>query len=174
MSHGYLKWPGLTSSNTLIISVDKQAFGIKPEPIEYSSKVFKPKQEAHITVIGSEFGTHLLEQFIDNPEIKHQLRLAFESTDWSYALTDELRLLTREDTDQTGRKMTQQTLIMLVKMPGMAVFYTKLKTLGLVNLEQPVPPPHVTLYTRNCDQGIGVRSDRELSELTSELVKSPV
>ncbi len=173
MSHGHLKWPGLTSSNTLIIRVDRHNFDIKPGPVNFSGKVFIPKQEAHITVFGSELGTHLLGQFVASPETEHQLCQAFESTDWSYVQTGELRRLARVNTDLADREIIEESIIMLIEMPGMAAFYSKLKTLGLIRPDHPLPPPHVTLYTRNCDLGIGIHSDSELAELSCEHVTLP-
>ena len=166
----HLNWPGFTPYNTLIISVDKHDFGIKPESIEYSDKTFAPKQEAHITVLGSEHGLDLLQQFINNPDLEQRVQQAFESTDWSYTKTRDLRHLVRENTERSGKNTTEETIIMLLEMEGMTAFYTQLKTHGLVNKDHPVPPPHVTLYTRNCDLGIGVYSESELSELTCEYI----
>ena len=170
ISHAQLKWPGFTAYNTLIIRVDKSEFGIKSKPIEYSGKAFMPKQEAHITVFGSDLGTHLQQQFTNNPLAEQHVRQAFESTDWCYTKTRDLRHLVRENTDLTGIDKTEETLIMRVEMDGMTEYYTRLKTLGLINKSHPVPPPHVTLYTRNCDLGIGVHSESELIKLTCEHV----
>jgi len=55
-------------------------------------------------------------------------------------------------------------------MEGMAEFYAQLKILGVINNDHPVPPPHVTLYTRNCDLGIGIHSNAELSKLCRERI----
>lgn len=168
MTHAYLTWPGFTTFNTLIISVKKRDFAIKTEPIEYSGKVFIPKQEAHITVLGSEPGTHLLQQFVNKPDIEQQVIQAFENTDWSYTKTQDWRNIARHITDFNGKITTEESIIMLVEMEGMVAFYSKLKTLGLINDDHPVPPPHVTLYTQNCDLGIGIHSESELAELTCE------
>ncbi len=168
MTHAYLIWPGFTTYNTLIISVNKHDFAIKTEPIEYSGKVFIPKQEAHITVLGSELGTRLLQQFVNKPDIEQQVIQAFESTDWSYTKMRDWRNIARHITDFNGNITTEESIIMLVEMEGMVAFYSKLKTLGLINNDDPVPPPHVTLYTRNCDPGIGIHSESELAELTCE------
>ena len=174
MSRAQLKWPGLTCYNTLIIRIDKSEFGIQSKPIEYSGKAFIPKQEAHITVFGSDLGTHLLQQFTHNPLAEQQVKQAFESTDWRYTKTHDRRHLARENTALTGIDKTEESIIMRVKMDGMAEFYSKLKALGLIHKNQPVPPPHVTLYTRNCDLGIGVHSETELIKLTSEHIDKPV
>ncbi len=168
MPHVQLNWPGFTSRNTLIIHVDKTSFGIGPTQIQYSGKAFIPKQEAHITVLGSNLGTHLLQQFADNPLAEQQVRQAFESIDWSYTKTHDLRHLVRENTEPGGIDKIEESIIMRLQMGGMEEFYTRLKTLGLINEDQPVPPPHVTLYTRNCDTGIGVHSESELIRLTRE------
>ena len=170
MSHAQLKWPGFTAYNTLIIDVDKHEFGIKAEPIEYSGSTFIPKQEAHITVLGTELGSRLHQLFISNSHIEQQVRQAFESTDWSYTKTGDLRHIARENTELAGMNMTEESIIMLVEMEGMAEFYAQLKTLGVIDNDHPVPPPHVTLYTRNCDPGIGIHSDVELSKLSRERV----
>ena len=166
MSHAQLNWPGLTSRNTLIIRVDKSDFDIKSTPIEYSGRTLIPKQEAHITLLGSDLGTHLQQLFTDNPLVEQQVRQAFESTDWSYTKTHDLRHLVRENSELTGVDKTEESIIMRLEMGGMAEFYTQLKKLGLIHKDHPVPPPHVTLYTRNCDPGIGVHSESELIKLT--------
>jgi hypothetical protein len=170
MSHTQLKWPGFTTYNTLIISVDKHEFGIKSEPVRYSGKTFIPKPEAHITVFGSALGTQLLQLFMNNPQLEQQVRQAFESTDWSYRKTRDWRHLARKNTALTGTNTTEESIIMLIEMEGMAEFYAKLESLDLINAGHPEPPPHVTLYTRNCDLGIGIHSDNELSKLSREQV----
>jgi len=121
-------------------------------------------------VFGSDLGTHLLQQFTNNRLAEQQVKQAFESTDWCYTKTHDRRHLVREDIELTGIDRTEESIIMLLKMDGMAEFYSKLKTLGLINKDQPVPPPHVTLYTRNCDLGISVHSESELLNLTCEHV----
>jgi len=174
MTHAQLNWPGLTSGNTLIIRVDKSDFGIKSTSIEYSGRTFVPKQEAHITVFGPDLGTHLQQLFTDNPLVEQQVIQAFESTDWCYTKTDDLRHLVRENSELTGMDKTEESIIMRLEMGGMAEFYTKLKQLGLTHKDHPVPPPHVTLYTRNCDLGIGLHSESELTKLTCEHIDKPV
>ena len=57
---------------------------------------------------------------------------------------------------------------MLIEMPGVTTFYDQLKSLGLIDLEAPVPPPHVTMYTQNCHLGIGVPNDDALNILSRE------
>lgn len=170
MHHKRIKWPGFTVNNALIISLDKHAFEIKSNPIKFAGKAFKPKSEAHITVLGSDLGTQLQQQIKENPQIEQRIRTAFENTDWSYSQTRDRRHLVRETTGFSGSDKTEESIIMLIKMEAMAEFYTKLKLLEIIDKDHPVPPPHVTLYTRNCDLGIGVHSERELSILSREQI----
>ena len=116
MSHAQLKWPGFTAYNTLIIDVDKHEFGIKAEPIEYSGSTFIPKREAHITVLGTELGSRLHQLIISNSHIEHQVRQAFESTDWSYTKTGDLRESAGENTELAGMNVTEESIIMLVEI----------------------------------------------------------
>ena len=158
-----LEWPGLGPLNTLVISVDRHAFGIGPEPAHYAGKLFLPKQEAHITVLGSTLGSRLSRQFDHDSVIERKVRQAFEDIDWRYEKTSDLRHLARQ---RTIGGDVEESIIMLVRMDGMTVFYQRLMALGLIPAGHPVPPAHVTLYTHNCDSGIGVHSDAELAELT--------
>ena len=158
-----LKWPGLGPLNTLVINVDKHDFGISPEPVDYAGKRFLPKQEAHITVLGSTLGSRLSQQFDLDRGIEQKVRQAFEDIDWRYKQTSDLRHLARQQTDGSN---VEESIIIMVRMEGMTVFYQRLIALGLISADHPVPPAHVTLYTRNCDRGIGVHSEAELNELT--------
>ena len=163
-----LKWPGLGPLNTLVISVDRHEFGIGPEPVNYAGKLFQPKQEAHITILGSTLGSRLSQQFDHDSGIERKVRQAFEDIDWCYQKTSDLRHLVRQ---QTNGSDVEESIIMLVRMDGMTVFYQCLMDLGLIPADHPVPPAHVTLYTHNCDTGIGVHSDAELAELTRSRIE---
>ncbi len=55
---------------------------------------------------------------------------------------------------------------MQLDMHGVTSFYDQLKTHGMIDLEIPVPPPHVTLYTQNCPLGVGVPDDDTLNTLS--------
>ena len=167
-------WPGISPDSTLIIPVDRNEFGIQASPVELAGKIFKPKREAHITVFGSSVGRALRQQIARKPEIEKQLSLAFENTDWSYKKTTDLRRLARACTGQSAADATEESIIILLEMEGLTSFYENLKTLHLIDSDLPVPPPHVTLYTLNCDKGIGVHSQQELSELTRQHLQNPL
>ena len=158
-----LQWPGLGPLNTLVISVDRHEFGIGPEPVKHAGKLFLPKQEAHITVFGSTLGNRLSQQFDHDRGIERKVRRAFEDIDWRYEKTNDLRHLVRQQTNDSD---VEESIIMLIRMGGMTLFYKRLMALGLIPADHPVPPAHVTLYTHHCDPGIGVHSDEELTELS--------
>jgi hypothetical protein len=170
----HLNWPGISVDNTLIIPVDKSEFGIQTSPLKLAGKIFKPKREAHITVFGSSVGTALQQQITYMPEIEQQISHAFENTDWSYNKTTDFRHLVRTCNGPYAADATEESIIILLEMEEMAAFYQSLKVLKLIDNDLPVPPPHVTLYTFNCDRGIGVHSQKELAELTYQYLQNPV
>ena len=173
MPETYLKWPGLSENNTLIISVDKSEFGLDSAPLQHDDRIFKPKPETHITVFGAETGTALLQKIKQNPASADQLTRAFEDTDWSYTTTGDYRHLARMAEEPATVDATEESIIVLLDMPGMDRFYENLKRLHLIDKHHPVPPPHVTLYTYNCDGGIGVPGKNELDALTRARIDRP-
>lgn len=167
------QWPGFSESLTLIIDVDKNEFDITAGPIEFDGKAFKPKPETHVTVFGSATAGSVMERIGQNPESKSALIQAFENTDWSYTITRDYRHLVRAACDDAAAGGTEESIIVLIAMDGMARFYTELKRLALIDADLPVPPPHVTLYTYHCDIGIGVPSEAELAALTRRRIQKP-
>ena len=158
------KWPGFSASQTLIISVDKCQFGLKPDGLVFNDKPFKPKPETHITIFGNAICETLLHRIQLDPSLETCLVQAFEATDWSYTTTDDYRHLVRPATE--NEDATEESIIVLLEMKGMRDFYEKLKQQSLIDDETPLPPPHVTLYTYNCDTGIGIPSASELDRLS--------
>ncbi len=164
----YEKWPGFSSSHTLIISVDKDEFGLQPNALKFDDKPFKPKPETHITVFGNAVCETLLMKIQLDPALGDRLIQTFEETDWSYTTTEDYRHLVRVTTD--GSATTEESIIVLLEMKGMEDFYRKLKQMNLIDDETPVPPPHVTLYTCNCDTGIGIPSTSDLETLSRQRI----
>ena len=173
MSSAHLKWPGLSATSTLVISVDRNRFGILPGPLEFHGRIFKPKQETHITVFGSTTGTAVLRSMQRDPAMENRIIEAFESTDWSWTITGDYRHLARSAKSPASALATEDSIIVLIEMNGMQSFYDMLKVLGVLDRHLPVPPPHVTLYTSNCDTGIGVHSIDELEQLTRVRLTAP-
>jgi hypothetical protein len=71
---------------------------------------------------------------------------------------DELRLV---------RDGEERTLIVMVRVDGLADLYTELS--GRLGASLAVPPTHITLYTRPGGEGIGVHDETDLHSLTTVL-----
>jgi len=137
-----------------------------------SDQPFEAKDELHITLIGTKQGALILDKINRDPALKSSLKKSFESIDWSFSKTHETILIGRKKQiiDETGIAQTvhQKSIITRVEMTGMALFYSCLKAVDLIQHDTPVPPPHTTLYTSNCPNGIGVRSEEALQLMTIE------
>lgn len=169
-----LPWPGFNEKKTVIIPLEKGAFDISGSPIIIQSRLFKPKDELHITLIGKKLGGSLQQEISRDPEIEKQLDLAFQDIDWSFEQTGPVHILSRtkeiKNNKVVGITVNQESIILILGMPGIAAFYDYLKTQNLIESDQQVPPPHVTLYTRNCPSGIGVSSSELLDNLSKKIL----
>ncbi len=156
-----LKWPDFNEKGTVIIELAPESFCLAKNNIELLDEIFTPKEEIHITLIGSELGLIIQDKIQHNKTIKKILEKTFEEIDWSFNQTGPVHILSR-----SNKGVTEKSIVMLVEMPGVTEFYVQLKTLGLIDAETPVPPPHVTMYTQNCPPGIGVSSNKALNTLS--------
>jgi hypothetical protein len=170
-----LIWQRFTEKGTVIIPLSSEGFGISNERVELDGFVFEPKTEVHITIIGTELGQRLQEKVALFPEVEAVIKKAFEETDWSFEKTGPIHLLSRdkEKTDVDGRveTVTEKSIILMLDMPGLRFFYSRLRELDLVEDRHPVPPPHVTMYTHKNPVGMGVPSDESLAKLSQGIVR---
>jgi hypothetical protein len=164
-----LEWPGFTDKGTLLIPLDKALFNLPDKPVIILNEQFQPKDELHITVIGKKLATSIVEKINNDKILESSLKESFESIDWGFRKTDTAVLIGRdraiEDENGKQRKVNQKSVIAMVDIPGMAFFYNLLKSMRLIDEESPAPPPHITLYTMNCPNGIGIVSDEVLTSL---------
>lgn len=158
-----LPWPGINANGTVLIQLALDSFSLAQGSVLVQGVYFTPKDELHVTLIGEKIGSLLQQQITRDAETSDVLQKVFESIDWSFEKTGPVHILSRL---QKGYR--QKSIIMLVDMPGMAIFYQQLITLGLLPDKTPLPPAHVTLYTHNCSLGIGVPSDEALNTLSIE------
>ena len=165
-----LPWPGFNEKQTVIIPLGKNSFDVSDHPVIFQGTQFLPKDEFHVTLVGKCPGKLLQEKIALNPEIEAQLKQVFQNIDWSFRRTGPIHILsrTREKTGNDGIAVPviQKSIIQQLTMPGMPIFYDYLRAQGFLEPDWPAPPPHVTLYTRNCPYGIGVASLDELQELS--------
>jgi hypothetical protein len=158
-----LKWPGINAKGNVLIDLESESFCLAEAPILVQGEHFTPKDELHVTLMGSEHGLIIQDKIQHDQTIDKLLEKTFEEIDWSYKQTGPVHILSRLE-----EGVVEKSIIMLIEMPGVTTFYDGLKAIGLINLEVPVPPPHVTMYTQNCPLGIGVPSDEALHILSSK------
>lgn len=160
-----LQWPGFNAAGTVLIRLEAESFALAQGPVLVQGEYFTAKDELHVTLIGNKVGSMLQAQIRQDPEVSQVLEKIFEDIDWSFEKTGPVHILSRR------KKGTRQmSIILLLDMPGMSIFYQQLKSLGLVPGKTPLPPAHVTLYTKNCSLGIGVPSDEALTTLSIETI----
>jgi hypothetical protein len=158
-----LKWPGFNEKRTVIIGLSTKSFCIAEKTIEVYGDAFTPKDELHVTLIGTKPGSIILHEIKQNKTIDKLLEKAFEEIDWSFRLTGPVHILSRKK-----GKVVQKSIVMLIEMHGVAEFYGRLSELDLIAAETPVPPPHVTMYTHNCPPGIAVPDKKTINILSEK------
>ncbi len=158
-----LKWPGFNATGNVLIDLEPGSFCLAEMPILVQGQHFTAKDELHVTLIGEKVGLILQNEIRRDPETNRVLERVFGGIDWSFEKTGPVHILSR-----SKKGVIQKSIIMLLDMPGMTIFYDQLKSLGLIPYKTPLPPAHVTLYTHNCPLGIGVPSDETLNMLSIE------
>lgn len=150
------------NSGTFLLQLRSDDVGLANEAVEFQGKRFQPKDEVHITIIGTDLGERLKEAMARDPSIEPQLRQVIDNRDWSYQLQDRWYHVAQEaeDDDEDGR---EESVIRMADVAGVADFYERLSQMLATELE--VPPTHVTLYTYNNVHGIGVANQAEFNEL---------
>ena len=164
-----LEWPGFNAAGTVLIQLEAESFVLVQAPVLVQGEFFTAKDELHVTLIGKKVGSMLQAQIRQDLETSQVLEKIFEGIDWSFEKTGPVHVLSR-----LKKGTRQMSIIMLVDMPGMSIFYEQLKLLGLLPSEIPLPPAHVTLYTKNCTLGIGVPSNEALTTLSIESISPGV
>ena len=121
---------------------------------------FKSKDEYHVTVIGKK----TQEQLLTKGVLDDVVRLLEDTTQWSIVSLDDILLLRNIETNSTGGRVVEESIIQLVTLSDIGAFYNDVrKTTGL---DIPTPPAHITLFTKNADHGIGLYSSAQLAAYT--------
>lgn len=158
-----LIWPGINAKGTVLINLESESFLVSKVPVLVDSLYYTPKDELHVTLVGEKVGLilqHKIKQDLKNIEVLVHI---FESIDWAFNKSGPVHMLSR-----SNKSKVQNSIIMLIDMPGMTTFYQQLKSSGLIPGKTPIPPAHVTLYTYNCPLGIGVPSNKTLRSLSKK------
>ncbi len=160
-----ISWPGFTKKGAVIIKLPPEPFCLAKETIDVYGESFTAKDELHVTLIGNEIGSIILNRIKQDQTINKLLKKTFEKIDWSFKQTGPVHILSRSE-----EGVVESSIILLIEMPGVTAFYDQLKALGFIESETALPPPHVTMYTQNCPLGIGVPNDETLNALSREIL----
>ena len=156
-----LKWPGVNESGNVLIQLAPESFCLAKNEIEVLGDAFRPKEELHVTLVGEEIGLIIQDKIKQNQTINKLLEKIFEDIDWSFKQSGPVHILSRKK-----GKVVQKSIIILIEMHGVTEFYYQLRELGLIEIDTPVPLPHITMYTHNCPLGIGVPDKKTLNILS--------
>lgn len=162
-------WPGWSSEQTIVLPIEPDVWAPPFAPIELDGLEFEPKTELHMTLVGKALGRQVHETLGERFRTC-AVRAAFDSLDWRFERTGELRRLQKTVRMKSGDSRTVGSIIEMVTMPALPKFY---RALGdLLGRKLPVPPAHVTLYTYGREDGIGVPSMGKLRAWTMRRVRT--
>lgn len=164
-----------TPPHTLVMPISPDVWARPSTPVRLGEVVFAPKDELHITLIGSRLGRELYQTFAAG-FLRDRLRLAMAAQDWRFERTGRLVQLaypSAADANVLRHGSLRASVVELIDLPAMRFFHQALG--ALLGRELPVPPPHVTLYTAHDARGIGLASPlqlrvRRLRELQPEVL----
>ncbi|HSM54984.1 MAG TPA: hypothetical protein VK879_02415 [Candidatus Sulfomarinibacteraceae bacterium] len=167
MSAGHIDTYFDQESGHVLLQLRKVDVGLEPAPVEFKGKTFWPKDEVHITIIGSLLGAELARILEENPGLVEQVREVLEDTPWSYRLLDEWYHVVREE--GVDDKPYAESIIRMAQAPAIESFYERLR--ALTGLEIAPRPTHVTLYTYDDDHGIGVATWEQFEQRVVQEVR---
>jgi hypothetical protein len=160
-------------TGSLLILLTKDGIGLSDGNVVYRGRVFKPKEEVHITVVGSELGQKLIEMCSANHEIKERILRAITEVDCFYRAQDEMYHVAKDkqltSADGESELLHAESIIRMVSVPGIQQFYKQLSTIAGIQLE--MPPLHVTLYTYGDSRGIGLSNQAAFREFVTKEVQ---
>lgn len=137
---------------------------------ETTKRGYLPKPETHISVVVTSNSVQLkaVVEASENPHaMRDSIKALYESYTWEYELRDTYLLQERVYKQTSDRpEHTRRSIIQLVTLPDLELFYTKLMELAGVTLTLPVP--HITLfawsdYEPMMVQGIGLSSKEQFN-----------
>ena len=159
-------------TGSLLLPLTKDGVGLSGGAIVYHGKVFEPKEEVHITVIGSELGRKIIEMSSANHEIKERILKAIAEADWSYSVQGKMHHVVKDkelpSPPAANKILHAESIIRMASVPGIQQFYEQLGAIVGIQLE--VPPVHVTLYTYGDPRGIGLPNQAAFEEFVREEV----
>lgn len=164
---------GFTKEGRLIIPLSKEEFGLLDRKIQFRDKVFDPKDEVHITVMGRALSGKVAEAIQANPLLESQIGRAIDEMDRTYEKLDKMYHVAKGIKPEEGggdQIIQAESIIVMVKAPGIERFYERLRQ--IMGKVPKVPPLHVTLYTHNYSLGIGLSSQADFDKYVTRKVSA--
>lgn len=149
--------------HTLVLPVPPHCWAPPSAPITVAGVRLAPKDELHVTLVGSRLGAEL-RRTLGAQRGAREVESIARRLDWSLTRTGGYLLLRRPFHDDQGRRQLAHSVIECLELPAMAAFHHALG--GLLGRELPEPPAHVTLYVAGTKQGIGIPDRRRLRACT--------
>ena len=142
---------------------------------------FEIKEEFHITVIGFSTGEKIKESIQNNTLASvAQIKKLIEATNWECKLKEVFFHIIKSYEYTNGEKETRESFVQLADVTYVETFFSELQK--IIGTSLPVPPPHITLYTKGNNKekskmGIGINDKEEWGRLNPQpvlLEKRPV
>jgi hypothetical protein len=149
----------------MLLRIPTHAWAPPTNPVRLREGIeLAPKQELHITLVGSRLGAEL-RQSLGEAFLDDALHAAIGQLDWRFQRSGRWLLLGKRDHGGEGIGMRlRHSLVEPVALPAMAPLHHALGR--LLGRELPVPPPHVTLAVAGDPSGIGLASPSMLRACT--------
>lgn len=154
--------PGGNTDASWCLPLDERLFAGLPGQFNVHGHEFARKSEFHITVLSVSQQAMLAEQ-MGSEAAAAWLQSASIRWNWRFRVRNRLWLLTRE---RDG--VVQRSLVVRVDQPAQGVLRRTLWKRHGVALGYALP--HITLYTHQCDRGIGVGNRQVWRQLNPQAV----
>lgn len=135
------------------------------------------KPECHISLVVEKSAMHIIDalkqmQIQNQEQVKNEIIDLFNQLDFTYELTDVYSLqektYSREELNERGLQdepvHTRRSIIQMVNMPDIEIFFNKVSQLLNTNIDMPLS--HITIfawsdYDKKKNRGIGISSQKD-------------
>lgn len=149
--------PTVDAAGRVLLPLDPAPFAAGRRPRTIDGCRFEPKDEYHVTLVGSALGARICESRASRAALVRMLAGTVR-TDWRVLPRSECLLVRRPAAPEV------QAVVQLVAVPEAARLYALLDE--RLAEAVPRPPLHVTLYWAGDPRGIGLASRAALRERT--------
>jgi hypothetical protein len=149
-----------TRSGLVRAQLDKVDYGYVDKPVRYQGRIYQPKSELHITVVGQD--AEMLRKHLEShPRHADDIDDLVLSANWACNKLDEFYHVVQAP--------GVENIIQMVEMPGLRQFYRDLSR--LVGQGFLVPPIHVTLYMLGADREIRLPNQQSFRDLVQTRIQ---